>query len=100
MRVAAWIAGALTFGWLATAAALLFRGGHPPLAYVVGASVVLVSFLLAPIGAGMALTDLWRSRRQHTVAPRLTVAALGLNLLFLLVAVSSWFWIRWEAARR
>ena len=100
MKVAAWIAGALALGWLATAGALAFPGGHPPLAYVVGAGVVLVSFVIAPIGAVAALADLWRARRQGTRAPRLAVAALGLNLLFLVVAVTLWFWIRWEASRR
>jgi hypothetical protein len=100
MKVAAWIAGALAFGWLATAGSLAFPGGHPPLAYFVGASVVLVSFLIAPIGAGAALAHLWRARRQGTRTPRLAVAALGLNLLFLAVAVTLWFWIRWVASRR
>ena len=100
MKVAAWIAGAIAFGWLATAGALAFPGGHPPFAYFVGASVVLVSFLIAPIGAGAALADLWRARRQGTRTPRLTVAALGLNLLFLVAAAALWFWIRWVASRR
>jgi hypothetical protein len=100
MKVAAWIAGALAFGWLATAGSLAFPGGHPPLAYFVGAGVVLVSFLIAPIGAGAAVTDLWRARRQGARAPRLAVAGLGLNLLFLVVAVTLWFWIRWVASRR
>ena len=100
MKVAAWIAGALAAGWLATAGAIAFPGGHPPLAYVVGAGVVLVSFVIAPIGALAALTDLWRARRRGTTIPRLAMAALGLNLLFLALAVTLWFWFRWEAARR
>jgi hypothetical protein len=98
--VATWIAGALAFGWIATAGSLAFSGGHPPLTYVVGAGVVLVSFVIAPIGAGTALVDLWRARRQGASTPRLAVAALGLNLLFLVVAVGLWFWFRWEASRR
>jgi hypothetical protein len=100
MKVAAWIAGPLGFGWLATAGALAFPDGHPPLAYFVGAGVVLMSFLIAPIGAGAALADLWRARRQGTRTPRLAVAALGLNLLLLVVAVAMWLWIRWVASRR
>ena len=100
MKVAAWIAAALAVGWLATAGALAFPGGHPPLAYFVGGGVVLASFLLAPIGAGAALANLWRARRQGTKPPRLAVAALGLNLLFLAVAVTLWFWFRWMASRR
>jgi hypothetical protein len=100
MKMAAWIAAALAFGWLATAGALAFPGGHPPWAYFVGASVVLVSFLIAPIGAGAALADVWRARRHGTKAPRPAVVALGLNLLFLVVAITLWFWIRWVATRR
>ncbi|MGH7518475.1 MAG: hypothetical protein ACREOC_13555 [Gemmatimonadales bacterium] len=100
MKGAAWIAGALAFGWLATVIALAFPGGHPPLAYFVGAGVVLVSFVAAPIGAGAALAGLWRARRQGTRTPRLAVAALVLNVLFLVVAIALWFWIRWVAARR
>src|SRR5690242_12374805 len=75
MKIAAWIAGALAFGWLATAGALAVPGGHPPLAYFVGGGVVLVSFLIAPIGAGAALAELWRARRRAIKAPRLAVAA-------------------------
>lgn len=100
MNVAAWIAVALAFGWLATAGALAFPGGHPPLAYFVGAGVVLVSFVIAPIGAGAAVADLWRARRHGTRTPRIAVAALGLNLLFLMVAIGLWFWFQWEASRR
>lgn len=100
MKAAAWIAGALVSGWLATVASLAVPGGHPPLWYFVGAGVVLASFLLAPIGAGAALADLWQARRQGTRPQRLTVVALGLNLLFLLVAVGVWFGLRWVATRR
>ena len=100
VKVSVWIVGALAFGWLATAVALAFPGGHPPLAYVVGAGVVLVSFLMAPIGAGAALVAVHRARRQRANVPRLAVAALGLNLLFLTVAIALWFWLQWEAARR
>ncbi len=100
MKVATWTAGALAFGWLATVAALLFSDeGHPPLWYFLGAGVVLAAFLLAPIGAGAAFAGLWRARSQGTRAPRLTMAALGVNLLFLVVAVGLLFWIRWQASR-
>ena len=70
------------------------------MAYFVGGGVVLVSFLIAPVGAGAALADVWRARRQGTGTPRVAVAALGVNLLFLAVAVTLWFWIRWVASRR
>jgi hypothetical protein len=100
MKVAAWIAAALTVGWLATAGALAFPGGHPPLVYVVGAGVVLVSFLIAPVGAGAALVSLWRARRGGTTTPLLTRAALGLNLLYLGVSIALWLWFRLLAARR
>lgn len=101
MKGAAWIAGALALGWLATAgAAVALPGGHPPWAYFVGSAVVLLSFVMAPIGAGAALAEVWRARRQGTRTPHLAVAALGLNALFLVVAITLWFWIRWEASRR
>jgi hypothetical protein len=100
MKVAAWTAGALALAWLATAGSLASPGGHPPLTYVVGMGVVLASFVIAPIGTGAALVDLWRARRQNTSTPRLVVAGLVLNLLFLAVAAGVWFWIRWEASRR
>jgi hypothetical protein len=70
------------------------------MAYVVGAGVVMVSLVIAPIGAGAALVGLWQARRQGTRAPRWAGAALALNLVFLTVAVTLWFWFQWEAARR
>jgi hypothetical protein len=101
MRVTAWTAGALAVGWLGTAAsALAYPVGHPPMWFVTGEGVILASFVLAPLGAGAALVDLWRARRQAVRAPRGTVAALGLNLLFLSVALALWLWILWAAARR
>ena len=100
VKVAVCIAGALAFGWVATAGALAIPGGHPPLVYVVGAGVVLVSFVVAPIGAGATLAHLWRARRQAIRPSRLAAAALVLNLLFLVVAVTLWFWMQWEASRR
>ena len=101
MKVAAWIAGALALGWLTTAGvAVAFPDGHPPWAFYVGGAVVLLSFLMAPIGAGAALATVWRARRQATRTPRLAVAALGLNALFLVVAITLWFWLRWEASGR
>lgn len=100
MKAATWIAGALAFGWLATAGSLVaYPEGHPPLAYVVGAGVVLASFVIAPIGAGAALVELWRARRQGSTAPPLVGTALGLNLLFLAVAIGLWFWMQWAASR-
>jgi hypothetical protein len=101
MKVAVWIAGALALGWLTTAAvAVALPGGHPPWAYYVGGAVVLLSFLMAPIGAGAALVRVWRARRQATRTPRLAVAALGLNALFLVVAITLWFLVLWQASRR
>ena len=101
MKLAAWIAGALAFGWLATAGvAAALPHGHPPWAFYVGGAVVLVSFLTAPIGVGVALADLWRARRQGTRMSRLAVTALGLNLLFLVIAATLWFGIQWVASRR
>jgi hypothetical protein len=75
-------------------------GGHPPGAYFVGSAIVLISYMIAPIGVGTALAAPRRVRRHGTRTPRLAVAALGLNALFLVVAITLWFWIRWEASRR
>jgi hypothetical protein len=99
LAVAAWIAGALTLGWLTTAGAVAFGGkGHPPLWYYLGAAVVLASYLLAPIGSGAALAGLLRARREGTRASRLPWAWFGLNLLFLLVAVGLAVWIWWASS--
>lgn len=68
--------------------------------WVIGAGVVLASFVIAPIGAGAALAGLWQARRQGLGTARPAVAALGMNLLFLVVAVGLYFWIRWLANRR
>ena len=76
------------------------RGGHPPAWYVVGGAVVLLSFVLAPIGAGAAVVLMRRARRDGTSTPRLTVAAGWLNIGFLIVAIGLWFLFAWEAARR
>jgi len=101
LRVATWTAGALGLGWVATAVgALALPGGHPPAAFVIGEGVVLVSFLLAPVGAGAALVDLRRARRRIAAASPRAVVMLGLNLLLLLVAVALWVWIWWAATRR
>jgi hypothetical protein len=101
MNVATWMAGALTLGWLGTAAAgLALPGGHPPAVFVFGEGMVLASFLIAPIGAGAAGLELWRARRRGRRAPPPAMAMLGLNLLFLLVAVALWLWIWSEATRR
>jgi hypothetical protein len=37
---------------------------------------------------------------QGSRIPPLALAALGLNLLFLVVAVGLWFWFQWEVTRR
>ncbi len=96
-----WTSDALAFGWLATVASgAVFPGGHPPMWYFVGACVVLASFVVAPIGAGAALTELWRARRQAIRTPPIVLAALGFNLLFLAVAAGLWFWFQWAATRR
>jgi hypothetical protein len=101
MKAAAWIAGALALGWLTTAGvAVALPGGHPPWAYYIGSAVVLLSFVMAPIGAGAALVSVWRDRRQAARTPRLALAALGLNAMFLVVALTLWFWLWWEASRR
>ena len=100
MKLAVWIAAALILGWLATAASLVFPGGHPPMWYFVGGCVVLASFVIAPIGGAAALMELWQAWRQGSRMPPLALAALGLNLLFLVVALGLWFWFQWEATRR
>jgi hypothetical protein len=99
MKLAVGMVGILTLGWLATLlAGPLFPGGHPPMWYVVGACVVLASFVMAPVGAGAALTALWRSERLGTGRPTVLWIALGLNLLLLGVAVGLWIWFAAVAA--
>jgi len=100
VKVAVWLAGALALGWLATIGALPFGGGHPPLWFVIGLGVVLSSFVVAPIGAAASLAHLWQARRRGFRPSRLAAPALGLNLLFLMVAVALWFWLQSEASRR
>jgi hypothetical protein len=101
LRVETWTAGALALGWLGTAAAgLALPSGHPPAAFVVGEGVVLASYLIAPVGIGAASLGLWHARRQGTGAPPLTVAMLGVNALFLVVALGLGWWIWSEATRR
>jgi hypothetical protein len=101
MKVAAWIAAALALGWFTTAGvAVALPNGHPPWAFYVGGAVVLLSFVMAPIGAGAALVSVRRARRQATRTPRLVVAALGLNALFLIVAIILWWLVLWQASRR
>jgi hypothetical protein len=99
--VPVWIARALALGWLATAGAgVAMPGGHPPAWYVAGGAVVLLSFVLAPIGAGTAVVLMRRARRDGTSTPRGTVAAGWLNLVFLVVAIVLWLLFAWEATRR
>ncbi|HEX5076062.1 MAG TPA: hypothetical protein VFW03_22805 [Gemmatimonadaceae bacterium] len=101
LRVAIWIARALALGWLGTlATGLALPGGHPPLVFAVGYAVILASFVLAPLGIGLAGLEVWRARRQAAGVPRLTLAILGVNVLFLLVALAltGLFWF--AATRR
>ena len=56
--------------------------------------------MLAPIGIGIAGFEVWRARRQATGVPRLTLAILGVNVLFLLVALALTAWMRFAATRR
>ena len=101
MGGAIWIAGAIAVGWLATVASLVAGGeGHPPLWYFVGGAVVLGSFVLAPIGAGLALAGLRAARRRGAPAPRGLTAAFRLNAAFLAIAIALWLWFWWLAARR
>ncbi|HET9725450.1 MAG TPA: hypothetical protein VFP28_00950, partial [Gemmatimonadales bacterium] len=64
MKLATWTAGAIAFGWLLTAASLLYGEGHPPAWWVMGEGVMLLSFVLAPIGAIAALVALRRGQRS------------------------------------
>jgi hypothetical protein len=94
MKLSLWAVAVLALGWLAVpASALVFGRGHPPAAFVVGEGVVMASFVIAPIGAGAAAFNMWRSRRRGTGIPRRVAVALGLNLLFLLVACILWLWL-------
>jgi hypothetical protein len=101
LRVALWIARGLAVGWLATVVTgLALPGGHPPLVFDFGYAVILASFVLAPIGIGAAGLEVWRARRQATVVPRRTLAILGANLLFLLVALTLLGLFFYAATRR
>jgi hypothetical protein len=94
MRFAVWAAAALTVGWLAVGAAELIYGrGHPPAWFVVGEGVVMASFVIAPIGILAGVIALWRARKETVTVPQITAAALGLNMLFLAVAVGFWVWL-------
>lgn len=72
----------------------------PTAAFVVAEGVVLMSYLIAPLGVGAASLDIWRARRRGTRAAPLALAMLGVNGLFLLVAVALSVWIWSEATRR
>ena len=98
--MATWTAGAIGIGWLLTAASLAFGGGHPPAFFVVGEGNVLVSVVLAPIGAGAALVAMWQARREGLPTRGRVVALLGCNLLFLLTVIGLWLWVLWQASRR
>ena len=101
VRIATWIAGALALGWVATAGSgLLMPGGHPPAWFVVGEGVVMVSYVLAPIGILAAALALVRARRARMSKPSRAVTMLTANAAFLLVAVCLGLWIVYEATRR
>ena len=94
MKVAAWAAGVLAIGWLATAASVFYGEGHPPLWFVLMEGAALISFVVAPIGAGAAAIAVWRGWSQGSVGtPRSSVMLLSLNLFFLLVAIGVWLWL-------
>jgi hypothetical protein len=92
MKLATWTAGAIALGWLLTAASLTFRGGHPPAWWVMGMGVVMLSVVLAPIGAIAALLALRRERRFAIRSSRRLMILLCVNGAFLLVAVGLWLW--------
>jgi len=95
------MASTLALGWLATATAgVVLPGGHPPAWYVVGAFVVLASFVAAPIGAAAAFVAVRRTRHEKTQESRRASLVLAVNVLLFLVAVALWFWFQWEATRR
>lgn len=101
LQVAIWIARGLALGWLVTlATGLALPGGHPPLVFAVGYAVVLTSFVLAPIGIGLAGIEAWRARRRTAAVPRRTVAILGANVLLLLAALVLTGLTWYAAARR
>jgi hypothetical protein len=93
MRVSAWAAGVLAIGWLATGASVFYGEGHPPLWFVLMEGVVMISFVVAPIGAGAAAIAIWRGRRRDGGTPRSSVALLSVNLFFLLVAIGVCLWL-------
>lgn len=93
MKLAAWTAGAIALGWLLTLASLLYRGGHPPAWWVMGMGVVMLSFVLAPIGVIAGVVALRRERRSAAGPSRRPVTLLGVNGAFLLVAVGLWLWV-------
>jgi len=93
MKLAAWTAGAIALGWLLTVASLAFEGGHPPAWWVMGEGVVLLSLVLAPIGAIAAAVALRRERRAAAGPSRRPLTLLGVNGALLLVAVGLWLWV-------
>jgi hypothetical protein len=92
MKLATWTAGAIALSWLLTAASLTFRGGHPPAWWVMGMGVVMLSVVLAPIGAIAALLALRRERRFAIRSSRRLMTLLCVNGAFLLIAVGLWLW--------
>ena len=98
---AVWIAGAIAVGWVATVASVIAGGeGHPPLWYFVGGAVVIGSFVLAPIGAGLALAGLRVARRRGEPARRGLTVAFWVNAASLAIAIAVWIWFWWLATRR
>jgi len=93
MRLATWTAGAIALGWLLTAASVLLGSGHPPAWWVVGMGVVMLSFVLAPIGAIGALVALRGERRSGIGPSRRVTTLLSVNVAFLALSVGLWFWV-------
>jgi hypothetical protein len=101
LRVADWTARGLAVGWLGTVVTgLALPGGHPPVVFDVGYAVIVASFVLAPVGIGAAGIEAWRARREPTGVPRRTLAILGPNMLFLLVALALTGFFFYAATRR
>jgi uncharacterized membrane protein len=101
LRVADWTARGLAVGWLGTiVTGLVLPGGHPPLVFDVGYAVIVASLVLAPIGIGAAAIEVFRARRHAAGVPRRTLVILGLNALFLLVALALTGLFFYAATRR
>ena len=100
-RIATWIAGALALGWVATAVGgLALQGGHPPTWFILGEGVVMLSYVLAPVGIFAAAFALLGARRRRTGTPPRALTMLTVNAAFLAVAVALGLLIVYVATRR